>query len=421
MSRSAGINKIIYIVDEKKRDLLPTLSLAKNVQKKKKIDQYIVQFNQIIKLKKDFLRNSIIVVNYFRINIMHHLIYYYILNCKIIINDTEGAGDKDGFFVVRNIVHLKSFIPILSQYWLWGTNQMNKLPSYLKINGLFLVTGFIRLSKKIFIYKRNKKNILINTNFTIINPKYSTGYQEEIKNAKKVSQTIKDDYVKFEAKKEEIFIKNIKKIILKLPKENFIIRNHPFENENKWKKIFSNYKNVIVRKKGDVLEEINQAKLLIQNNCTTAVEAYYNQTNVISFGWLHSKKYDPIFPLAFSSVEKNVENVVSKIKKNSYTKPRVNKKFLGFYKNLKLNKKDPIDLCVQSILSTKPNKKNKKFNFLFFIYLIKFFIVKSLFISAIRVPNLNLKKDKTISIKDIKKTFPKCKVIEKNFLYCLNG
>ena len=37
MSRSAGINKIIYIVDEKKRDLLPTLSLAKNVQKKKKL------------------------------------------------------------------------------------------------------------------------------------------------------------------------------------------------------------------------------------------------------------------------------------------------------------------------------------------------------------------------------------------------
>ena len=122
--------KIIYIVDEKKRDLLPMLSLARENKRLFKY-QYIAQFNELIKLEKKIIKNSIIIVNFFRKNILHFLVYFYFLNAKIIINDTEGVGGKDGFLPIRTLNKLKNFLGIINQYWLWGHNQYYKIPKIL--------------------------------------------------------------------------------------------------------------------------------------------------------------------------------------------------------------------------------------------------------------------------------------------------
>ena len=49
----------------KKRDLLPMLSLARENKRLFKY-QYIAQFNELIKLEKKIIKNSIIIVNFFR-------------------------------------------------------------------------------------------------------------------------------------------------------------------------------------------------------------------------------------------------------------------------------------------------------------------------------------------------------------------
>jgi hypothetical protein len=131
------MKKIIIVIDEPKRDLARLLFLATKLVKKN-YQVYLISFSQLSKIEKPFFKNSILIVNYFRFNNLHFLIWVKIF-CKtrIIVYDTEGVGSRDGYQVVRNIKKYEYFHDIIDQYWLWNNAILNELKKFNFKNDIF--------------------------------------------------------------------------------------------------------------------------------------------------------------------------------------------------------------------------------------------------------------------------------------------
>lgn len=395
------MKSIVYVIDEKKRDLLGFLLLSKKCKEDFE-NQYFISSNNLKNIPLSFFKNKILIFNYLRENILHYLIAYrFLCNAQIVIYDTEGVGLQDGYYVTRQLDNLKKYLHLVNQYWLWGTNLKNKInENILKITE-FKVTGCFKFEPENYV-KFEKNYILINSNFSLTHPKYSKGIKDEIKTAKVAGIDLDQEEINFFINKEIKFKQNIKKIIKIFTNEKFILRPHPFESEQHWLNFFKGYKNIEIICEGNVIEKIVNSKLVIHNDCTTAIEAYFFGKPALSFGWLYKKKYDQNIPREFSYNANNLEDVINKIKNvknlNKYIKSKkINNKILGFYSNIN-SRLTPLELAIVYLKNIKIKKR--EFKFFYFIYLFKYFIVKILNFFGFRKQLNIIKKEKNIKRED---------------------
>ena len=399
------MKKIIFIVDEKKRDLLK-VELIISKLKKTKYKFLVIQSNQLIKINSEIIKNGILIFPHFRINIMHYIFYYkFFLNCKIIIDDTEGAGDIDGYYINRFLLKNKKYLDIIDQYWIWGSKQFDKIPKNIKKKTDFILVGFMRSSvsfikviKKKFLLKKKKKYILINSNFPITNPKYTKNFKSEIKAAINADALIPNGYVNHLFSQEKEFQDTILKLSNIFKNKNFIFRPHPFESEEKWKKIFKLKKNILVKSEGDVSKFLINCELLIHSDCTTAVEAYFLNIPSISLDWLHNHKFDPQIPRNFSLKAKNFSNLTRNISTKFLPKRNKIKKYLNFYSSSSNSKMDPIIVAATKILEIEKAIKKIEFKFLYAKFIFKYFVARYLYMFKIK--KIPYKPDKLIGLKD---------------------
>lgn len=76
---------------------------------------------------------------------------------------------------------------------------------------------------------------------------------------------------------------NLIEIITKKLDKKVIVRPHPTENIKFWKKKIKNMKNVFIEKEGELLPWILASEFIIQNNCTSAIEAAAADIPVVTF------------------------------------------------------------------------------------------------------------------------------------------
>lgn len=398
------MKKIIFVVDEKKRDLLK-VELIISKLKNNKYKFLIIQSNQLIKINSEIIKNGVLIFPHFRINIMHYIFYYKLfLNCKIIIDDTEGAGDIDGYYINRFLLKNKKYLDIVDQYWIWGAKQFDKIPKTIKKKTEFKLVGFMRSSasfieviKKKFLQKK-KKYILINSNFPITNPKYTKNFKSEIKAAIRADALIPKGYVNHLFLQEKEFQRTVLKLSHIFKNKNFVFRPHPFENEKKWKKIFKYKKNISVKSEGDVSKVLINCELLIHSDCTTAVEAYFLNIPSISLDWLHNYKFDPQIPRNFSLKAKNFSDLTRNISTKFLPKQNKIKEYLNFYSSSSNSKMDPIIIAATKILEVEKANKKIKFKFFHAIFIFKYFIVK--YLHLFKIKKIAYKPDKLIGLKD---------------------
>lgn len=69
------------------------------------------------------------------------------------------------------------------------------------------------------------------------------------------------------------FVVMIRKLSESFPDHTILVRPHPIESEDAWEKVLGNYSNIKVLREGGINAWIRNAKLLIHNGCTTAIEA----------------------------------------------------------------------------------------------------------------------------------------------------
>lgn len=165
-----------------------------------------------------------------------------------------------------------------------------------------------------------------NPRFDLLQPKYRTIYEEE-------AQSIKDQYGNFilvntrfsqyntaKGKKENTYYQFIKQLYnrfldlveelcKKFPQYTIVIRPHPGEDFNSYRKYFSGYKNVHVVHEGSIIKWLMAAQVIIHNGCTSGIEAFLLNKPLISFIPFATKELD--LPNQLGRKAKSYKEVIS--------------------------------------------------------------------------------------------------------------
>jgi surface carbohydrate biosynthesis protein len=133
-------------------------------------------------------------------------------------------------------------------------------------------------------------------------------------------------------KRRAKFINTIKNIVLNNPKKNFLLRPNPYEEIKIYKDLIVNCPNL---KLDTSSNSIDNCKLLIHLDCTTAVEAFFLKKPVISLKYILDKNDQNMYYKITHHVgllAKNEKEVIELIKRNNLRNKnlfRCNKKIIS--------------------------------------------------------------------------------------------
>lgn len=237
-------------------------------------------------------------------------------NHNLVVLDIEGlvlAPEPIG--AIRR--YSKKNIKKIDHIFFWGKEDHNRalkiFPSIKKkssITGSHIVDTWKVFRKKNKI-KKDKKQIMISTNFArsderLKNARYELEKSMFKKISKKQDELLRAEY-KLKEKGYKEFIKMIEDITLKLPKKNFIVRPHPEENLSNYKDLLK-FKNVKIDNKTDRKNQLMKSSFLIHFNSTMSVEANFLNQKVLMY-----------YPVKDKELLKVVCPTPKKISKNCFT------------------------------------------------------------------------------------------------------
>ena len=249
-------------------------------------------------------------------------------------------------FVKRRFADGKT-LKLLEYYFNWGERDEKMLKNVFKNKTNFVNTGSPRIdlldkklyqeNKKRFLKKNGlKKYVLIPTNisFPIGLRRIADAYYGFMSDSNKINFIWKEDYF-FEKNLQQLsllkyFIRMIRCLIQKQKKYSIVLRPHPNERIEDWEKLIDiKNKNFKIIKDGYLSEFITNSECIVQNGCTSAIEAKILNKKIISF--------EPIkFELDY---DKGLMNKLGKIcKTNKEVLNEINNK-AAIEKNLKNLKK----------------------------------------------------------------------------------
>jgi surface carbohydrate biosynthesis protein len=292
--------KVVLVVDNPKRDL-SGLTLLSYELSKYNIEVYLVpmydQMLHILDLNPDF-----ILLNYCRPINANKIKRYKFLGYKVGVLDTEGGILRDIYKELLVSVEKSNVESLLDVYFLWGNKQLEVFEKY--FTGKELYTKLFSCGSPRYDFLNNdfrnflsfdknlKEYILIIASFPICNPKFVT-LEEEAKNMTEALgysleqvRKIQENYLK--RLNEYIYL--IKKLLKEYPNEQFVLRAHPFEDHGLYQNEFKNYSNIVLNSEGEIFSVLHNAKLMIQINSSTGVEAAMIDIPVIQPEYMNVKE-----------------------------------------------------------------------------------------------------------------------------------
>jgi len=269
--------KVCLIVDNPKRDLDGLVLVGLHLLQKN-IEVYFVpmyEWHEVF-----FIKPDLVLVNYSR-----KANYKLIKRCKsldiaVAVLDTEGGILRDANDYFRKAM---KYARDVDMYFTWGKKQYDSIigqkildKSKVTLSGCPRYDFGVEPWKNIYNNITNKrKTILINTNFSYTNPKYSSPQKEleELIKIEGYDQQFAEDLFEQTVQTNERFNDVILLLSKDFPMIDFIIRPHPFEKIKPYEKLAYNRRNLFVKQKGTVFKWLVQCDLLIHQNCSTAVES----------------------------------------------------------------------------------------------------------------------------------------------------
>jgi hypothetical protein len=79
------------------------------------------------------------------------------------------------------------------------------------------------------------------------------------------------------------FVVMVKELAVSFPQHTVVVRPHPSENIVFFRQAFATFRNVVVRRDGNVLSWIRPADLVVHSNCTTGIEAVLAGVPTVNF------------------------------------------------------------------------------------------------------------------------------------------
>lgn len=234
-------------------------------------------------------------------------------------NDEEGLASRYNRAVYLNQRLSDKTLGIVKAFFTWGREEFDIITDHYKVDeNKLLVSGNPRVdlwrpefrgifSKTVRQYQsRYGKYILLPTNFT---SNHAKGVEFVIKQAKKFGTfTSLGAEKKFRALLEyderikKAFIAALPRIRSALPEHRIIIRPHPAEDHNFWKKISLQYPSTDTIFEGTITPWILGSDMVIHSSCTTGLEAYLLDVPVVSY-----------LPFTDNPYIEHISNVVSRV------------------------------------------------------------------------------------------------------------
>lgn len=233
-------------------------------------------------------------------------------------------------------------LKLVEKIFTWGKfDYINLIKRYPKYKNKFCNTGnprvdFWKENNQIFFDKNtiNLKNyFLISSNFeTICSHRNLPNTIHWLRELAYFKRGWDEEKIIDRATKEHLifrdFVKFIKVLSLKFPRKKIIFRPHPIEKENDWKKIFFDYRNIVVNNSNEIGHWITNSALVIHNGCTGGLEASLRNKKVIAFS-PQGLNIGHKFPNQVSFTYKSINETIKAVKKLD------NKKKMISFKNKK--------------------------------------------------------------------------------------
>lgn len=325
------IFRIGIIVDNPNRDLKGILLIANQLMNLNNIKIFLIPM-YYQKLDVQILDLDILILNYARINNKSLIKEYVKNNIKLFVLDTEGGIlSKNSLDSPENWAKLffkEGFSSLISGYFFWGEVTYNAFKKFsgLAENKLHL-TGCPRYDQahqkwKTILNSKYSDHILINSNFSAINPLFSKTIDEEMNSFLSVGwdKEYINELITLLKKVHIEFIDEVEYFANRMPKNRFIFRPHPFENSKLYERRYISIKNLIVDPSGDIFDSVVNAKCVIHLNCGSSVDALMAGVPSISIEYLNNdilNLHTPL-PSKISFKAKTREEVLGLIDKSNY-------------------------------------------------------------------------------------------------------
>ena len=270
------------ILDNPKRDLRGIVLLAHELLKRDARVFIVPMYQQGYDLP--LIAPDVVVTNYARPNNKALLETYRTLGMQICVIDTEGGvlseSGIDSPDHWSESLRDTGLAPLVDQYFCWGSRVRDAFVRH----GAFepdrvVVTGCPRYDlcappwRQILQY-RDHGFVLVNTNFSAINPAFRASDRDEIRIFKDLGWEA--DYVdRLFADLRAVFPRYIDAIAdaaVDNPSRLFVVRPHPFERASAYTERLGHLNNVRIDGDGDVLNVIANADCVVHLNCGTSVE-----------------------------------------------------------------------------------------------------------------------------------------------------
>lgn len=308
--------KVGLVVDNPHRDLEGLVLVAAHLAKKNFEVLLIPMYKQRFVAKSQ--KVDIIVLNYLRPNNLETFLDFKRVGIKVAVLDTEGIAGGN-FEEFANYVCKTKMTQLIDLYMFWGAGQLNAvqqrknyLPKKTVITGSPRHDFFVEPWVQTIDNKACHSNfVLFNTNFPIVNPKFSSDKEDEYKTMLDVGFTpetarnvVKQNMAAFVGMK-----KLFRTLAEALPGQNFILRPHPFENADGYKEL-EEFQNIKVVQSGSVNSWILSSFALVHLNCTTAIEASLVGKLVVTPNWLNDTAIYRHLPNALSKSVDTIEEMI---------------------------------------------------------------------------------------------------------------
>ena len=260
---------------------------------------------------------------------------------------------------------------------LWKLRHKNIDPNKIIISG----NPRFELCKTNYFKYFNKINSINYSNYILVSFAFGTGnsiidqnieieYWAKRKGTENIRQKILPLRI-YQEKLLPLYMQGIKELVSKLKGENFIIRAHPIENIQLYKKNFINDLNVQIIENSSIQDYLPKAKLLIHNGCTTAIESFYAGKIPICFlpEILDEENQAQILTLNISKIVRKADELITLVKNITSNNPIIEFKknqdtytFLEKHiSNLKFSSSNKIANEINNINFNK--KRNLHFSF----------------------------------------------------------
>jgi len=214
----------------------------------------------------------------------------------------------------------------MEHIFLWGNFQKNDLMDRnvdQELNDKYRVIGNPGFEFSLPHYKnyhqqlkpKNLPNeyILVNTNFGAFNGFTIEENLEACSHMSPETRKMLEGCYEKEKYSFDKFYEWLTKIVSHFPNEQFLIRPHPIERKELYQKHFSKFSNVLVSKEGNVNQIISAAKIVLHNDCTSALQSYLMEVPVISLAQSNIDYIHAPWALSFGSLPATIEEAINQV------------------------------------------------------------------------------------------------------------